>query len=564
MGRSGARKGYKVFSINTTIRNPKRNVDFLKIFKKYDGLIMNDEISYLYLFDLVKNGIYQFINIPLSVKHKIDNEQKLTSSEVLDAIKDNPQATGLHGRVMTQLRSLKDQGFLIFEPAGKRLNKISLTKLGNDLILNKDDGSTVFTKAMIGMQANSPLRSSLYNKSVPFLNTLFVINEVNRLWELKGNEGKGILRHEFGAFVLSMKDCNYKNAAAEIIKYREKFRYEANQHYIEQYLKNNDILELEYKSVTVDYPDEVFRKFEMTGLLVDRGMFNYRYISFSDYNIEKIKIILERYKDYRFIEFDNQKDYYHHLENIDIPWDNDELIRKKVVESKSKALGLAFDAKIDLRKQEDLIDQMFYRKALDNAISKIDYELLKNEFKIITGRSTSKSQFADLAEPLRLEYLLALLLGKLYGTKRLVSNIIYGEDGRPLHYAPAGKSDIILYDEEGSYIFEPTMQRSRTQLLNNETTNIVRHVDNEKKSSGLDFRVSMVAPVVHRDVADYFLYQVNQRDIKMLPMTISKATQVLLESKNIKMLNMNFDMILEDFKKSDLTSFVDRMNDVRL
>ena len=38
MGTAGDRTGYKVFSINTTIRNPARNYDFLKVFERFDGI----------------------------------------------------------------------------------------------------------------------------------------------------------------------------------------------------------------------------------------------------------------------------------------------------------------------------------------------------------------------------------------------------------------------------------------------------------------------------------------------------------------------------------------------
>ena len=184
MGTSGARKGYKIFSINTTIRNPKRNTDFLIAFKKFNGKLMDDNNLYLYLFELVKKGIYQFTNVSEAIKNKIEADIELTPQEVITAIKDNPQATGLSGRVMTQLRSLKDQGFLIFKKSGKKYY-ITISKLGNELIENKIDASIVYTKALIGMHSNNPCRTSLLNKSIPFLNTIFVINDVNKKWKEK-------------------------------------------------------------------------------------------------------------------------------------------------------------------------------------------------------------------------------------------------------------------------------------------------------------------------------------------------------------------------------------------
>ena len=564
MGRSGARTGFKVYSINTTIRNPKRNADFLKLFKKYDKLVMDNINTYKYFFDLVQNGIYTFTNIPISVKEKLELGIELSDDEVIDAIERNPQATGLHGRVMTQLRALKDQGFLRFEKAARGQNKITITKLGHEIIDNEIDGTITYTKAMIGLHAKNPARRSMLNESVPFLNTLFVINEVNKEWRNMGYEPKGILRHEFGAFVLSMKDCDYKRAANDIIEYRKRNRYNINENDIINHLNKNDILELKMNSVIADYPDDVFRKFEMTGLLVARGQFGYRYIDFSKYNMEKVKIILEDYKNYSFKHFTTEDDYYFYLENIKIPWEKDELIRRKVIESKCDVLGLKFDEKLDLTSQEQMLDQMFYRKALDNAIKDIELELIKQELKILAGTSDAETKFGDLGEPLRLEYLLALLLGKIYGTSKLVSNIIYAENGKPLHYAPAGKSDIILYDEKGSYILEPTMQKGRNQQLNNETTNIVRHVEIEKEKSGLDFRVLMIAPVIHIDVTRFFKYMVVSEDAKIIPASIERSTQLFIDNSQIESLNRDFDNLVEHMKETDLKVFVDEMNAYRM
>ena len=56
-GRSGNRKGYKVFSINTTIRNPKRNMEFLRHFIPYAGKNFDEGLSYQYFFDLVVDGV---------------------------------------------------------------------------------------------------------------------------------------------------------------------------------------------------------------------------------------------------------------------------------------------------------------------------------------------------------------------------------------------------------------------------------------------------------------------------------------------------------------------------
>lgn len=564
-GIGGARKGYKIFSFSMTIRNPKRNTDFLRVFKKYKGKLMTETMLYNYFFQLVQEGIYTFSNIPNSIREKLESEILLNDKEVESLIENNPQATGVIGRVMTHLRALKDQGFLIFHNVKKGLNKISLSKLGEELIDTISDATNIYTKVMIGTHTSNPARkTSMFNEAVPFLNTLFVIDEVKRKWSKLGHDSKGILFHEFGTFVLSMKDCDYKKAAAEIIKYRKKYRYEVNKDYILKYLETYGIEKYEFSSIINDYPDEVFRKFEMTGLLVKRGKFSYRYVDFSKINIDKVKKILSDYKNYYFHHFSGREEYYDYLSSIPIPWEKDEKLRRQIVKTKYKILGLNHNDKLSLIEQENYADILLRKKSLDDAIDNHELNVLIDEMKILSGTIKKESKFHDLPEPLRLEYVLALIIGKVYGTEGLVSNIIYGEDGKPLHYAPAGKSDIVIYREDGSYILEPTMQRSRTQLLNNETTNIVRHMRELEARTNVDYRVMMVAPTVHVDVADYFKYNISTNDARILPVTFERVTGMLVNNSSIEELNEDFDKDLENIKSMRISDFVDLINAYRL
>lgn len=560
MGTSGDRKGFKIFSINTTVRNPKRNTDFLRYFKPYDGELFTEPLAYRYFFDLVSNGVYRFTEISESVKYKIENGIQLDEKEAIDAMKDNPQATGLHGRVMTQLRSMKDQGFLIFEPVKRGLNKIYITPLGYELIDSRVDATLTYTKAMIGMHANSPIRSTMLNKSRPFLNTLFVIREVKKACEELGYEAKGILQHEFSVFVLSMKDCDYKSAANDIIEYRKRFKYRINMPYILDYLNARNILPLAESSLLKDYPDDVFRKFEMTGLIVKRGAFGNTYYDYSSYNIEKIESILTEYVNYSFQQFATPHDYYSYIDNISIPWQKSEIVRRKIVESKAKILKISIDTDLTLTQQEELLDRFFYNKTLESAVAKYDYKLINKELLILSGTVREKSKFDDIPEPLRLEYLLALLIGKKYGTKGLVSNIIYSEDGLPLHFAPAGKCDIIYHHVDGSFILEPTMQRGKNQILNNETANIARHVKEETKDTGIEYRAMMIAPYVHPDVASFFQFKASKDKVKIAPLNIDLVVGLLYKSGEVKELGANFDCIVSDLVSLDEKMYSDKIN----
>ena len=564
-GTSGNRQGNKIFSFNTSVRNPKRNDEFLKAFVSFEGKVFDADASHSYLCELVKRGIYQFMIVPDYIKQKWDNDEPLTKKEVEDLIRLNPQATGEHNRVMTSyMRSLKDQGFLIFkqdEESGRH-HKIYLTKLGKDLIDPDKDVAITYTKAMLGVHAKNPARTAMDNKSRPFLNALFAINEVNKKWSEMGNDAKGVLKHEFSTFILSMKDCDYKRAAEEIIKYRLKNRYEINMVYINQYLDSQNILPLARSSICNDYPDDVFRKFEMTGLIMSHGKFRYVYYNLSNYNIEKVNAILSEYQNYQFEEFETKEDYYDSLSNIQIPWMDNTELRIKIAKAKSNYLGREFNDSIPLEHEELQLDRAFYTHALSKAIENTDEKLIYKELLILSGIIKEKSKYSEISESLRLEYLLAMCLGKKYGTDGLVSNIIYNEEGLPLHCAVGNKCDIILFRKEGSFILEPTMLCTRDQQTNAETTSIARHAEVERRRSGLEFRVMMVAPRIHVDVADYFCYNAERKEVKMTTLSIAKVVGLFADSPEIENFKTNFDQVFEKMISNvkDLSVFVDYVN----
>lgn len=562
-GTAGNRTGYKVFSINTTIRNPKRNRDFLTIFEPFDGKVFDTECSYRFLYESIKHGVYQVSDISTEIRNKWENDIALSPEEIHKAIDDNPQACGPHGRVMTQLRAIKDQGFLMFKEVKRGTYKITLTKLGWDIVHNVKDPTIAYTKAMLGLHAKSPSRVTLFNKARPFLNTLFVIESVNAKWKALGNTPKGILMHEFAAFVLSMKDCDYEAAAQRIIDYRLRFKYEANKDYIENYLDSENILPLKFNSLVTDYPDEVFRKFEMTGLLKRHGTY-YIYINFSSYNYSKVQEILKAYRDYKWEEFTSVEDYYAYMENQTIPWEDNDFIRRKVVEEKAKVLGITLNTDSTLEQKEEMLDRLFYTHALEGAIKKYDYSFIGQELQILAKTSKAKSELDSISEPLRLEYLLALYFGKRYGLKGLISNIIYNEDGLPLHCAAGGKSDIIFHSNDGSYILEPTMITSKAQQLNNETSNIVRHVKDEESKTNLHYRVMMIAPRVHEDVARYFKFEAQEDEAKITPVTIERTLGLFQDSETLRDLGINYDEILQLLLSNKVQVYTDTINAYRV
>lgn len=550
---------YKVFSFSTTIRNPQRNSVFLECLNKFNGLIFDSKNSRLYFEELVKNGIYKLSNIPSKINEKLINDDILSDLEFEELLKLNPQISSeekINFRIRTQLKALESQGFLIFS-GDKNKPIITMTNLAFELMSRKSYITDIYSKIMIGLHSHNPARKSTLNKARVFLNTIFVIDSLKKEWEKLGNEAKGILKYEFKSFVLGMKDCDYKKCVQDILEYRKNYGLKENEKYISDYLFNKlGLKKIKYDSLN-DYADEVFRKFEMTGLLIARGKFKHIYYDFSNFNSKKIESLLNAYKNYDFKEFSNIEEYINFLYNIKLPWLDNDKVRKEVIKQKAKSLDIVLkDSDFEnLNILEESLNQKFYNKALQSAILQSDIKELLEELKILASLSNAKSKY-DMPEPLRLEYLLALILGKKYGIAKLYSNLIYNENGIPLSYAPAGKIDL----EYNDFLFEATMIKNRNQQLNSETTSIARHMKESQDKRREYLRTILIAPYIHWDVALFFKFCAKEFESKIAPITIAKFIELIEKSPNFSDFQINFDKFVNRLLNEQTQNYIDSIN----
>ena len=550
---------YKVFSFSTTIRNPQRNSVFLECLNKFNGLIFDSKNSRLYFEELVKNGIYKLSNIPSKINEKLINDDILSDLEFEELLKLNPQISSeekINFRIRTQLKALESQGFLIFS-GDKNKPIITMTNLAFELMSRKSYITDIYSKIMIGLHSHNPARKSTLNKARVFLNAIFVIDSLKKEWEKLGNEAKGILKYEFKSFVLGMKDCDYKKCVQDILEYRKNYGLKENEKYISDYLFNKlGLKKIKYDSLN-DYADEVFRKFEMTGLLIARGKFKHIYYDFSNFNSKKIESLLNAYKNYDFKEFSNIEEYINFLDNIKLPWLDNNEVRKEVIKQKAKSLDIVLkDSDFEnLNILEESLNQKFYNKALQSAILQSDIKELLEELKILASLSNAKSKY-DMPEPLRLEYLLALILGKKYGIAKLYSNLIYNENGIPLSYAPAGKIDL----EYNDFLFEATMIKNRNQQLNSETTSIARHMKESQDKRREYLRTILIAPYIHWDVALFFKFCAKEFESKIAPITIAKFIELIEKYPNFSDFQINFDKFVNQLLNEQTQNYIDSIN----
>ena len=240
-----------------------------------------------------------------------------------------------------------------------------------------------------------------------------------------------------------------------------------------------------------------------------------------------------------------------------MPWLDNYEVRKEVIKQKAKNLNIKLkDSDFEnLNVLEEYLNQKFHNKALQIAVLKSDINELLEELKILASLSNAKSKY-DIPEPLRLEYLLALILGKKYGIKKLYSNLIYNENGIPLSYAPAGKIDLEYQD----FLFEATMIKNRNQQLNSETTSIARHMKESKDKRQEDLRTILIAPYIHWDVALFFKFCAKEFESKIAPITISKFIELIENSPNFIDFQINFDNFVKQLLIEQTQNYIDSIN----
>ncbi|MCR4941453.1 MAG: hypothetical protein K5978_01490, partial [Campylobacter sp.] len=175
---------------------------------------------------------------------------------------------------------------------------------------------------------------------------------------------------------------------------------------------------------------------------------------------------------------------------------------------------------------------------------------------ILANKSQEKSKFDFLSEPLRLEYILALILGKKFGKNGLISNLIYNENGLPISYAPAGKVDL----KYNAFLIEATMIKNRNQQLNSETTSIARHTKELQDKTNQTLRTILIAPYIHWDVALFFKFCTKEFDSLLLPISINKFIEIIKKSRDLKEFQNEYDKFTENLLDEITDKYIDLIN----
>jgi len=549
----------KPWSISTTVRNPERIREFLKVLKMIEGEEWTRDTQQKYQIMLIQYKVYgygsqQFYN-GLSKEHfkLMSNSKPITYQQAKEILEAKNYTGGGDMRGRQSFNPLEKMGLAFIDSK----NKVKISAVGSLFLREDYDLGNVFLKSFLKWQLPNP-DSPDFRKddgfwTKPFISVLHLIFQVNKIWSKLGNNPVGISKKEFSLFVPTLIDFNdIRDIAKEIIKFRigikktkedkKKYLEKYSLDYIKKFLDsdNEKLINATLKN-TREYTDNIIRYFRLTRFIRLRG--NGYYVDLEPRREIEIKSLLEADSG-EPIEFKEREDYIDYLADIDkplLPWDTtDKLnqIAKNIISeirNLEKILGIVkfkekpystFDkAKLKNYIQElrdvrrDLQEDINYQEFQDLSNLKEYIEILKSKIFVMDNR------------PLVLEKYITLALNALNDALEIKPNYPVGDDNEPTNTAPAGEPDIECFYQKFNSICEVTLLKDRSQWFN-EGQPVMRHLRKfEENNPKKDAYCVFIAPSLHVDTIETFWFSIKHgyrgKSQKIVPLTIQQFIELL-------------------------------------
>lgn len=559
----------KAWSITTTVRNPERLRDFLVALKPLENKSWNKSNQETYQKLLIKNRLYGFGSIqfyngltPKIIDIINDTDNDIEDSTV-DEIIELKRYTDFAMRGRQSINPLTKFGFVVIDSG-----IVKITDLGKKLIASEKDAGDVFLKSFIKWQIPNPANNDFSDngdyKVVPFVATLKLISEVNRIEATRGKNQVGISKREFSLFSPSLvRYTDIQKYAEEIIKFRKlqigktkQERKDVRDNYRRKFaidfLGTSSQVEINKLLKNLqDYGDNAIRYFRLTKFIRIRG--NGFFVDLEPNRHTEIEALLEHefYKPKSFKDKDEYVSYMSDDSLPALPWRTTNKLNEIINDIYSEIVQLQnnLSLTIDSKKKTDEMSEIELESYI-NDLREIRKDLQEKDNHIKSQPISSVSQYAEQLEnifefenrPLMLEYLSTMGLHALNDSKEIKPNYPVGDDNEPTNTAPGGMADIECFYNSFNMICEVTMLKARDQWFN-EGQPVMRHLrDFENKHANA--YCLFIAPTIHTDSAETF-YVANTVGYKggkqkIAPLTIKQFVEILKTLRQMRESNKYF------------------------
>jgi len=541
----------KPWSISTTVRNPERLRDFLRVLKKLEGQPFDKDNQVKYQVLLIQERLYKPLNIPPKFRKYYKKPELEIPYEVAEEIFYAQQYEDPPMRGRQSVNPLNKLGFSI---AREGFGPIIITELGNKFLAGDYDIGYIFFKSLLKLQFPNPWSADFSEKEgfniMPFIAVLHLIDKLNRR-----STKRGLDKTEFSIFVPTLINFDqideYLERILEFRKEKNKERYILN--FAKKFYETEDVPRKKIHNL-FDYGDNIMRYFRLTRYFkVSMDPLGYYWnIDIEPSRKVEIEQLLDMYSGEAF-KFNSLTDYLNYLSDITkpaLPWEKKENLEKIAQSLKNETINLIEKENLQITqdKQEILLAdiQTMSKNQLEDYISRLrefNLELKERLKKIKLMKDINRIEEIILAlrdskklkkyEPEQFEKLITEALKIINDEILIKPNYPMDDDGEPINHSPGNKPDIECYYQTFKAICEVTLNTTKLQWVH-EGQPVMRHLrDFEIQHQGDDVFCIFIAPQIHNDTYSQFWisvrYEYDGRPQKIVPMT-TKQFAIILET----------------------------------
>ncbi len=541
----------KPWSISTTVRNPERLRDFLRVLKKLEGQSFDTDTQIKYQVLLIQERLYKPLNIPPKFRKYYEEPETEIPYEVAEEIFHIQRYEDPPMRGRQSVNPLNKLGFSI---AREGSGPIVITELGNKFLAGDYDIGYVFFKSLLKLQFPNPWSVDFSEKEgfniMPFIAVMHLIDRVNRK-----SAKRGLDKTEFSLFVPTLIRFDQIDEHVERIL---EFRKEENKdkfilEFTKEFYNTKNVPDKKINNL-FDYGDNIMRYFRLTRYFkVSMDPLGYYWnIDLESSRKVEIEQLLDMYRG-EAIKFKNLGDYLNYLSDITkplLPWEKRENLEKIAQSLKNTVVDLIKRENLQITSNEQKILQAdvktMSKNQLENYISQLrrfnlEAKERSKKIKLMDDLNKIEEIIAILRdvkklkkyEPEQFEKLITEALKIINDEILIRPNYPMDDDGEPINHSPGNKPDIVCYYQKFKAICEVTLNTSKLQWVQ-EGQPVMRHLrDFELQNKGDDIFCIFIAPQIHNDTYSQFWisvkYEYNGLPQKIVPMTTDQFA-VLLET----------------------------------
>lgn len=536
----------KPWSISTTVRNPERLRGFLGVLTQMEGDDWHHNAQRRFQIMLIQARLYGAFNVQfykgLSGKDikLLEDDKDISYSEAARIFnKKNYEDEPMRGR--NSFKPLQKFGFA--DIIGR---KVVITEMGREFLAEENDYGDIFLRVLLKWQLPNSLDSAGFPAShgydiKPFVGTLRLIHEVNRLCRKNGMTEKGLSFHEFKIFAPTLIDWRrIENTAQDIVNLRKEISKKPAD-------KREAFFDTESRRMrasfhlkhVADYADNIIRYFRMTKYIHLRGWGDHIDLEPSrKYEIESL-FNRDSAAPITFTDSSGYPSYLADRNLPDLPGESKIELRKTITWLRDNIVAIggtvsALPSPTATVKELKIVRDDL-REQRRNLVNQTEKSNLKNPDETQKCaddlRSLLKREKGRKKSATALEWNTARGLWALNDALEIKPNCPLGDDNTPAYTAPAGKADIECDYGDFAAICEVTLLTDGKQWVH-EAQPVMRHLhDFQKANKNTEVFCIFIAPSLHKDTINtfYVAAKIGYESVlqKIAPFSLEHFCQIL-------------------------------------